>query len=88
MLSADTRAVLPLIMLSFLPLSAALLTKEANSPRPSLFLTAPDPPLASSLHITQERQILCKYPERPGTEQGLLSKLCSSVQATRGPVQA
>jgi len=50
MLSADTLAVLPLNRLGFLPLSGALLTKAANSPRPSLFLAAPELPLPSSLH--------------------------------------
>ena len=57
MLSADALAVLSLIRLSLLPLSAALLTSVANRPRPSLFRIAPEPPLASSLHNRNDRWI-------------------------------
>ena len=84
-LSAETLAVPPLIMLSFLPLSAALLTRDANSPRPSLFRTAPEPSLASSLYINHELQILVQHPERPGAERGLLVIQCSATRAFTGP---
>lgn len=46
---ADTLAVLPLTRLSFLPFSAALLTRVAKRPRPSLFLPALALPFPSSL---------------------------------------
>ena len=50
----DALAALFLTRLSFLPFSAAALTRDANRPRPSLFLSPAAPPLPSPLLSSEQ----------------------------------